>query len=76
MGEWHSKAYLDVTKKIKKVTKFLERDKVDVLFLQEGDLKGESRWEGFLAEEFAVVAKEGSTCKIIYRKSRFPKKDD
>lgn len=71
MELWHSKEYLNNSKKIKKVAKFLT--KADVVCLQES-VPGEE-WNKAL-DDFGMVTRQGSTSMILYRKSMFPEPED
>lgn len=71
MKEWHSKSYLDNSKKMKKVGELLKSKDLDILCMQEADVKEKTTWAQVVGEEFEVIEKANCGGVIILRKSKF-----
>jgi len=57
LKEWHAKSYLDNEKKMQRVMDFLKKDSVDVIFMQETEVRGNLTWEKHTPETYGIATR-------------------
>lgn len=72
LKEWHDKSYLDNGKKMQRVIEFLKKDSVDVICMQETEVRGDLSWTKHVPESYNIATREGTESMILYRKAVFP----
>lgn len=55
-----------------KVCNLLKTHNLDVLCLQEAEVREQKLWNNIIGEQYQLVQTESSTSIIIFRKDKFP----
>lgn len=61
---------------MQRVMDFLKKDSVDVIFMQETEVRGNLTWEKHTPETYGIATRQGTESSIIYRKAVFPEGPD
>lgn len=50
----------------------MDKDSVDVVFLQEAEVRGSLTWEKHVPKDFEMISRQDSEGMIILRRATFP----